>query len=732
MASNLATIRVELIANAQKFKSNIQKAQKPLKDFNNTTKKTSVGSKKMQSAMRDLSGSIAAVQGPLGPVAGRISAIGAIMGRVSVAGLFLTAGLVAIGAGFVKLIRAGANFESQQLKIEALLKATGGAAQQTGTDIEEMAVKIGQGTLASVQGARDAAGVLLTFKSIGGQTFKDVLALSQDLAAVGFGSIKTAALQLGKALEEPEIGLSALRRVGVSFTEQQKEQIKVMSLTGRQAEAQQMILKALKEQVGGAGEGAAGGLSGAFDTLGENMTLFFEKSKIGQGLVKGLTVVINGLATAIEFLIPEQITVSDNIDTLNRKYEENEKKIAINLKRINELTLGMSKENKQRTRSGGGVKAQIILLEKEIEKMHEVNLIRKKKIDMIETEAQIINKTNILAEETVNKLKRQNESELELAKSYGVNTDFLKLKNSLEKKLRSSLGEGEVATKAITEAIKNQTAAMMEQATKQREAMLAIRNLKSKEDNDDKRLRGQKEEIENLKATAKELAVLNAIRAEENRLRGLLKDLDPITREEKVNELIKERIPLLTKQTEEFFELTEEMEKINTIAENVGGAFEDAGNKIVDAFLRGKMASLDFKDILRELIIQIQKTIIQTLILDQVNDFVKGTIKDIFLPKKAGGGTVQQGQPTLVGERGPELFVPNTGGNIKNNADTKQMVGSKGGGINVTQNLNFAVGVTNTVRAEVMNMLPAIQQSTVQAVAEAKQRGGKFSKAFGS
>ena len=732
MASNLATIRVELIANAQKFKSNIQKAQKPLKDFNNTTKKTSVGSKKMQSAMRDLSGSIAAVQGPLGPVAGRISAIGAIMGRVSVAGLFLTAGLVAIGAGFVKLIRAGANFESQQLKIEALLKATGGAAQQTGTDIEEMAVKIGQGTLASVQGARDAAGVLLTFKSIGGQTFKDVLALSQDLAAVGFGSIKTAALQLGKALEEPEIGLSALRRVGVSFTEQQKEQIKVMSLTGRQAEAQQMILKALKEQVGGAGEGAAGGLSGAFDTLGENMTLFFEKSKIGQGLVRGLTVVINGLATAVEFLIPEQITVSDNIDTLNRKYEENEKKIAINLKRINELTLGMSKENKQRKRSGGGVKAQIILLEKEIEKMNEVNLIRKKKIDMIETEAQIINKTNILAEETVNKLQRQNESELELAKSYGVNTDFLKLKNSLEKKLRSSLGEGEVATKAITEAIKNQTAAMMEQATKQREAMLAIRNLKSKEDNDDKRLRGQKEEIENLRATAKELAVLNAIRAEENRLRGLLKDLDPITREEKVNELIKERIPLLTKQTEEFFELTEEMEKINTIAENVGGAFEDAGNKIVDAFLRGKMASLDFKDILRELIIQIQKTIIQTLILDQVNDFVKGTIKDIFLPKKAGGGTVQQGQPTLVGERGPELFVPNTGGNIKNNADTKQMVGSKGGGINVTQNLNFAVGVTNTVRAEVMNMLPAIQQSTVQAVADAKQRGGKFSKAFGS
>ena len=77
------------------------------------------------------------------------------------------------------------------------------------------------------------------------------------------------------------------------------------------------------------------------------------------------------------------------------------------------------------------------------------------------------------------------------------------------------------------------------------------------------------------------------------------------------------------------------------------------------------------------------------------------------------------------------MFVPNTGGTIKNDADTKQMVGG-GGKVNVTQNLNFAVGITNTVRAEVMNMLPAIQQSTVNAVAEAKQRGGKFSKAFGS
>ena len=736
MASNLATIRVELIANAQKFKTNIEKAQKPLKDLTKATAKTTKGSKGMQNTMRDLAGSIAAVQGPLGPVAGRISAIGAIMGRVSVAGLLLTGGLVAIGASFVKMVKAGSNAESQFLKLEALLKATGGASQQTGADIEQMAVQIGQGTLASVQGVRDAAGVLLTFKSISGNTFKEVLALSQDLAAVGFGSVKTAALQLGKALEEPEIGLSALRRVGVSFSEEQKEMIKVMSLTGRQAEAQAMILKALKEQVGGAGEGAAGGLAGAFDTLGENITLFFEQSAIASGTISLLTSAVQGLADAIGFFVNEIDPLEESLRHLNTGFEESEKVIAKNLKEINLLEIANSKLTSVISIQRGENNRAIETMEKEIAMHSKMNKERKKKIAFHLTEAEVINKTNILADKTIDSLIRQNKNELLLADSYGVNTDFLKLKIALEKKLRAKLGEGEIATKAITKAVNERTVAMQVQAIEQRNALLMIRNARSEDDSDDKRLRTQKQEIENLKANAKQRALLNAIRAEENRLRGLLKDLDPVEREQKVNELIKERIPLLTKQTEEFFKLEEELKKINTIADGVGDAFDKAGNKIVDAFLRGKVASLDFKDILRELIIQIQKTIIQTLILDQVNSFVKGAIKGFFSPvdiggSHASGGTIQNDRPSLVGERGPELFVPNSAGKIINGADTKSAMGG-GGGVSITQNLNFAVGVTNTVRAEVMNMLPAIQQSTVQAVADAKQRGGKFSKAFGS
>ena len=96
----------------------------------------------------------------------------------------------------------------------------------------------------------------------------------------------------------------------------------------------------------------------------------------------------------------------------------------------------------------------------------------------------------------------------------------------------------------------------------------------------------------------------------------------------------------------------------------------------------------------------------------------------------ATGGAIQANRPALVGERGPELFVPRTAGAI-----TPSSLNTKENGwwtpIVINQNLNFALGVTNTVRSEIANLLPSIQQSTISAVADAKVRGGKFAKAFG-
>ena len=661
MASNLATIRVELIANAQKFKSNIDKASTSLKKVEKSTKKASIGSKNMQKNMQNLSGSIAAVQGPLGPVAGRITAIGAIMGRVSFSTLALTGAFVLAGVAFTKFAKIGAQAESQFLKLEALLKATGGAARVTGQDIEAMAVAIGRGTLASVQGARDAAGVLLTFKSIAGETFTRTLALTQDLAAVGFGSMKTAALQLGKALEEPEIGLSALRRVGVSFNEQQKEQIKVMSLTGRQAEAQELILKALEEQVGGAGKGAAGGLSGAFDTLGENIVLFFEKSKAGKIIVSGLTTVIQGLANVMAKFVPEVQKLPDEIGQLNNRFKEINETINFQADAYKILT---DRIIEQESIAGSTAKGRATKLKKEREELN------KKMAKSSEERQAIIDKTKLL----------------------------------------------------------------------EREEKVVIKIDKTADKTSNKLLRTQRRELQDLKATTRERAVNVNLRKLEDSLRSKLGE--GAIAEEEINRILGERGGLIRENTIKVEDFKSQMEDIKSVANSVGQAFNKVGDNILDAFLRGKSGALDFKAILRELIIDIQKAIIKKLILDKVTGVITQGIEGIFSPKSpnigtpdprvrgnAGGGTVQAGTPTLVGERGPELFVPGSAGSIRTNADTK---GSSGGGVNIVQNLNFAVGITNTVRAEVMNMLPAIQNSTISAVADAKQRGGKFSKAFGN
>ena len=650
--STVGTIRVELIANAQKFKKGIDGAKAKTKELGKATDLVSNKQKKFQTRLRDVAGSIAAVQGPLGPVAGRLNAIGAITGRVSGKLLaFLGIGtLAAVVLG--KFIKAGARAESQFLKLNAILKATGNAAGQTATDIEVLAESIGKNTLASVQGARDAAGVLLTFKSITGETFGEVLKLSQDLAAVGFGSIQTAAIQLGKALEEPEIGLSSLRRVGVSFTEQQKEVIKVLALTGRQAEAQEIILKALEDQVGGAGKGAAKGLSGAFDTLGENITLFFEKAKAGKAIVAALTTIITGLANIIGKFIPEEAKLPQTIEGANKAIQEQKEKIAELNQQLIELRKNQGAKFSERRIAAkkDEIKQEFVLLE-----------ALKEKKKLLETETVTVNKA-------VEIFKKANRKQI----------------RGIEDEINKKLALDEVS----------------------------------------------KIQLNN------EIALRNAL---------ISKLGDSKTALEFIDALIKANEENFAKTAETVARFNQAFEDTDKIATSVANEVTNVGDKLVDAFLRGETSALNFKNILRELLISIQKTIIQVLILDRVNRAIRKGITSIFAPQapssitetlklppsqKAGGGAIQRNTPTLVGERGPELFVPKTAGVITPSSLTPSKMGG-GGSVVINQNLNFALGVTNTVRTEIANLLPQIQQSTISAVADAKLRGGKFAKAFG-
>jgi len=90
----------------------------------------------------------------------------------------------------------------------------------------------------------------------------------------------------------------------------------------------------------------------------------------------------------------------------------------------------------------------------------------------------------------------------------------------------------------------------------------------------------------------------------------------------------------------------------------------------------------------------------------------------------AKGGVATGGNPYLVGEKGPEVFVPSTTGRVVPN----DQLG--GGGVVVNQTINVTTGVQQTVRAEIANLLPQISNAAKSAVADARMRGGGFSKAM--
>jgi len=202
-----------------------------------------------------------------------------------------------------------------------------------------------------------------------------------------------------------------------------------------------------------------------------------------------------------------------------------------------------------------------------------------------------------------------------------------------------------------------------------------------------------------------------------------------------------------TNEQFEFIIATEN--QIKDITDKVGKTFDNAGEDISKALGKSVVEGENFGDamktIFRDVASEIVATISQILIIEPMIRSLKASLSGltgggslgiggvigniagaIFGGKKATGGYVAPNVPVMVGERGAEMFVPTGGGHIVPN---NQMGGQ---GVTINQHLNFSTGVVPTVRAEVMNLMPQIKQETVTAVAEARTRGGAFSRTFGA
>jgi hypothetical protein len=175
--------------------------------------------------------------------------------------------LGAVGLGFslwAGLEKAEAA-ETAVAKLDSVLRSTGGAAGFSGEALEKLSLDLAQITRFSKTATVNAAAVLATFTNVRGDVFTDALRAAQNLSTVLDQDLQVSVVQLGKALNDPAHGYTALKRAGVSFSQSQIATIKAMQESGNLMGAQKIILRELATEFGGAAEAAGGGFGAQID-----------------------------------------------------------------------------------------------------------------------------------------------------------------------------------------------------------------------------------------------------------------------------------------------------------------------------------------------------------------------------------------------------------------------------------------------------------------------------------
>lgn len=178
--------------------------------------------------------------------------------------VFAGAAVIGKTVGFLKDANAEAR-ESQKVNAltAAALKSTGAEAWTSTKAIGKLSTAISNKTGIDDEAIQTGSNLLLTFKNVrneagkGSDIFNQATQSAVDLSAAGFGSIEGASKMLGKALNDPIKGITALSRAGVTFTDKQKKQIKSMVKAGDVLGAQKIIMKEVQSQTEGAAESQA-------------------------------------------------------------------------------------------------------------------------------------------------------------------------------------------------------------------------------------------------------------------------------------------------------------------------------------------------------------------------------------------------------------------------------------------------------------------------------------------
>lgn len=240
MASTIPPVLVELQLETANIKTQMQQLNQKFDDFGSTVKKQTSFLSNFKSA-----------------------AAGVFAGNV------MTQGLNLLKSGLQSAIADAQQYEKVTAQLRAGIESTGNAA---GLSVEGL--KAHASALEELSGVDEnliiqSQAVFQTFTNIrnvvgkGNDIFNQASAAALDLSVKMGGDLQGATVQLGKALNDPIKGITALTRVGVVFTQAQKDQIKALVESGDVMGAQKIILAEMNTEFGGAAKAAGDTFAGA-------------------------------------------------------------------------------------------------------------------------------------------------------------------------------------------------------------------------------------------------------------------------------------------------------------------------------------------------------------------------------------------------------------------------------------------------------------------------------------
>ena len=268
MAESIVTLRVE--------------ARNAISSLNKTSQATRSLSRNANGATRSLAATSTAARG-LG------SALATSLGP-----------LLTVGAAVATVSNAIGTFTARERDVAILTQGLQnlGAGTAQLNELQQAADRLGNQTLFNQEEFTRGFNLLTSFRNIGVDSYSRVAQAAADIAQVNQVDVSTSFMQLAKALQDPERNLSNLNRSGIAFTKQQTEVIKELMKTNKIAEAHAMILSIVEESYNGLAQAASEGFAGEVDTLGESFRDFSET--LGKALEPALIAATKGLTALID------------------------------------------------------------------------------------------------------------------------------------------------------------------------------------------------------------------------------------------------------------------------------------------------------------------------------------------------------------------------------------------------------------------------------------------------